>query len=321
MSGVNIVILDYKTLGDTPLTTITPFGKVIVHQVTSQSEVPKFISDADIVLNIRTNLNAENMSQAKRLKYIGVMGTGFNNVDIDYCKEHNIVVTNVPGYSTNSVAQVTFSLLLELLNHTSKLSEYTTTKYATEGISMQENSIFDFKEICNKKWCVVGYGKIGRQVSRIAEAFGAQVSYFSTTEKHDDEKMRRVTYEEMVTESDIITIHCPLNAKTKYLFGTSAFLKMKKDVVIINVARGGVVNTAEIVEALNNNTIGGYGTDVYEVEPIDQNSPFFTLKDMKKVVFTPHIGWTSEEARRVLMSEVGKNIEAYLKGERRNVVN
>ena len=249
---------------------------------------------------------------------IVVLATGYNNVDIPYCKEHNIAVCNVSGYSTQTVTQQTVALLLELYNKINLFDQYIKSgQYSSSGLFTCVGGKYDIHDIYGKRWTVVGLGAIGKSVAHVARAFGADVKYYSTTGKHDDNEFTRVSFDEMVKESDIITIHCPLNDLTKGMFNYEMLKQMKKNVIIVNVARGPVVVCQDMVKALKEDLIAGYATDVFDKEPIESDNLYLSV-DPSKIVMSPHIGWATVEARERLFAEVLKNIEAYLKGERRN---
>ena len=317
---MKLILLDAKLLDDIPYQIVNQFGELKVYEETNENEVSERIEGFDIVLTCKTPLKREQLKQTTTIQLIVVISTGYDHIDVEYCREHNIAVTNVPGYSTHSVAQQTFALLLDLYNKTSSFTRfvqngnYCQSKYDHQKV---QSLSFSIHEIYGKCWTICGLGAIGKQVARIATAFGANVRYFSTSGKHIDNEFKQVSFEEMIKESDIISIHCPSNDKTKGMFSFDVLSQMKKNVVIVNVARGDIVVTSDMVKALNENIISGYATDVFDVEPLEDDNLFLTV-DESKIVMSPHIGWASQEAKKRLMDEIVLNIEAFLKNEKRN---
>ncbi|BFU25995.1 D-glycerate dehydrogenase, putative [Entamoeba histolytica] len=315
---MKIVVLDAKTLGDTPFDKLQKYGEVKIYERTAKEERKERIKEANIILTNKVIVDREVMEGNENIKLIGVLATGYNNVDIEYCKEHNIGVVNVAGYSTESVTQICIGLLMELTNKISKFDQYVKSgRYSSSGIFTCVGGEYDIHEISNKKWCIVGLGSIGKNVARVAKGLGAKVYYYSTTGKHEYPEIERVSFEEMIKTSDIITIHCPLTDKTKGMFNYKVFQEMKKNVIIINMARGPIVVNDDIAKALQENLIGGYGTDVFDEEPINTSNKLLEVSN-EKIVFSPHIGWATIEARERLFNETIKNIESFLKGENRN---
>ena len=315
---MKLVVLDAKTLGSISFEPLNQFGEVTLYPTTQEHEVLERIKGYDIVLSNKVMLKGETLSQAGNIKLIVVLATGYNNVDIPYCKEHNIAVCNVSGYSTQTVTQQTVALLLELYNKIHLFDQYIKSgTYSTSGLFTCVGGMYDIHDISGKRWTIVGLGAIGKSVARVAQAFGADVKYYSTTGNHDDSDFTRVSFDEMVKESDIISIHCPLNEKTKGMFNYEMLKQMKSSVVIINVARGPVVVCEDMVKALNEQLIGGYATDVFDKEPIEKDNLYLTV-DPSKIVMSPHIGWATVEARERLFAEVIKNIVAFLNNEKRN---
>lgn len=314
---MKLVVLDAKTLGSLSFEPLKRFGEVVLYQTSRKEDVKERITGADVVLSNKVPVMAEALEYAKTVKLIVVLATGYNNVDIPYCKSHNIAVCNVAGYSTRTVTQQTLALLLELYNKTHLFDEYVKSgEYSASGLFTCVGGKYDIHDIAGKKWCVVGLGAIGRSVATVAEALGADVVYYSSTGKHNDDHFKRVAFEEMV-QSDIITIHCPLNDNTRGMFNYDVLKSMKKEAVIINLARGAVVVNDDIVRALKEGLIAGYGSDVFDVEPLEKDNPLLQVPS-DKIVLSPHIGWATVEARERLFAEVIHNIEAYVKGESRN---
>lgn len=316
-----IVILQAASVGkDVDLSKLYTLGDVVMYDNTLQEEVRERIQDAQIVITNKNLMNEEVLSGLEQLEMIGLAATGVNNVDLDYCREHGIKVVNVKGYSTDTVAQHTLSLLMHLIeknaiyDHYVKSGEY--TKHGTF-------SYFDdvFHDVSSMTWGIVGLGDIGRKVALIAKTIGAKVQYYSTSGKNSTSDYQQVDFETLLKTSDIITIHAPLNENTKYLFDEEALLKMKESAYLINVGRGGIVEEKALVKVLNEGHLAGVGLDVFEHEPLLENDIIYQIKDMDKVILTPHIAWGSIEARQRCVDEVYENILAHLKGKERNVVN
>ncbi|MCK5782141.1 MAG: D-2-hydroxyacid dehydrogenase [Flavobacteriales bacterium] len=309
---MNIVILDASTLGKVNnLQLLEKYGSVTSFGITSQAQVFERSKKADIILTNKVILNKTQLEKLPNLKLICITATGMNNVDLAYAEEKGISVKNVIGYSTHSVSQVTFSMVLRLLSNLCKYDAYVKSKdYVFSPIFTHLANGFD--EIHGKKWGIIGMGNIGRNVAKIATAFGAEISYHSTSGVSREEGFSSVSMDELLRESDIISVHSPLNDKTTNLIGENEFAKMKSNAVLINVARGGIVNEEDLVSALNNNVIAGAGVDVFTNEPIEKQSPFFNVLNQDKIVLSPHIAWASTEARHQLIEKVINNIEEFL---------
>lgn len=315
-----IVILETNSIGkDMDLSKYDQLGDVNAYPEVSEEEIPTLIKDATILVVNKTVLNEDNLKYAKKLKLICLFATGYNNIDLHYCRRHGIMVSNVRGYSTPSVAQHTFSLLFYLYE---KLPYY--DHYVKSGRYSQDSSFtyFEkyFNEIEGKTWGIVGLGDIGRRVASIAEAFGAQVIYYSTSGQHDDERYERVDFDTLLEKSDIISIHAPLNKRTYHLFDEAAFKKMKETAYLINVARGAIIVEEDLAKALMEDEIAGAGLDVLEEEPMAKNNILLGIRNSMRLVITPHIAWASVESRTRCVEEVYLNIESFLNGQGRNLV-
>lgn len=309
---MKIVILDASTLGEVAsLSKLNSFGNVVKYDATKRSETVERVKDAEIVLTNKVVFDKEIIDQLPSLKLICITATGMNNVDLKYAEQKGISVKNAVGYSTHSVSQVTFSMVLQLMSNLNNYDKYVKNgEYAISPIFTFLDG--GFEEINGKKWGIIGLGNIGRNVAKIATAFGANVSYFSASGTIREEKYPSVSLDKLLQESDIISIHSPLNSNTENLINIDAFDKMKSNSILINVARGGIVNEKDLVEALNNNKILGAGVDVFVKEPIEKTSPYYEIIDKNKVVFSPHIAWASEQARHILIEKVIENIKNYL---------
>lgn len=315
-----IVVLDGKTLGNVDYIKLNEFGQVIYYDITSEKQVAERIQDANIVIVNKVILNQENMKNAKKLELICEAATGFNNIDIDYASKNDIVVTNVAGYSTNTVAQHTFAMLLHLYNNINYFDNYVKSgEYSKSDIFT--NLDIEYSDLCGKLWGIVGLGAIGKRVAKIAQAFGARVVYYSTSGKNNNDNYAKVDFDELLEKCDVISIHSPLNKRTEGLFNYEAFSKMKKDAILVNVARGPIVVDEDLCRALEEEIIGGAALDVFSVEPINEDSPYLRLRNKERLVLSPHVAWASSDARNRLFEDVLENISAYNRGEKRNQIN
>ena len=315
---MRIVILDAKTLGDDiDLSVFEEFGNVEIYPTTSPSELYERIQLADIIITNKVVIDKDAINVARNLKLICVAATGYNNVDVLYAREKGIAVTNVAGYSTESVVQTTFGMLFYLLMHLRYYDDY------VKSSNYSHSDIFThigrpFWEINGKRWGIIGLGTIGRRVAQVAESFGCDVIYYSTSGVDREEKYPRYPLDELLKTSDIVSIHAPLNEKTKNLITIKELGMMKKNAILLNLGRGGIVNEKDLAIALDSNMIGGAGLDVLEKEPINPDNPLLKIKNKEKLLITPHIAWTSIEARKRLVREIAENIRAFLNGINRN---
>ena len=314
-----IVVLDGKTLGNVDYIKLNEFGQVIYYDLTLKEEVAERIKEANIVLTNKVVLNRENLSYADQLELICEMATGYNNIDVKYAKENNIAVTNVTGYSTTTVAQHTFAMLLHLYDKINYFDNFIKSGEYSKS-TMFTNLEVPYKDLCGKVWGIIGLGNIGKRVAKIAQAFGSRVVYYSTSGKNADSDYARVELDSLLKQCDIISIHAPLNEKTEGLINYEAFTKMKKDVVLINVARGPIVVDEDLARAIDEEIIGGAALDVFKVEPMPERNPLLKVKNKERLILTPHIAWASEEARNRLFMDLLENISAYNRGEQRNRV-
>ncbi len=314
---VKIVILDAATLGDDlDFSLFNRFGSVEVYPTTSPDELSERISGADVIIVNKIKLNGSNLPSAKNLKLICVTATGFDNIDLDYCRENNIGVCNVRGYSTDSVAELTVSMALSLLTHLPEFDRYVKDgSYTKSGV--QNHLKPTFHEIAGMKWGIVGLGNIGKKVAGAARALGAEVIAYTRT---PNPGYKCVGIDELCEIADIISVHTPLNEETRNLINKERIAKMKKTAVFINVARGAVADESALADAIVNGRIGGIGIDVYSTEPMSADSPYNKILDCDNVIFTPHMAWGAYEARVRCMEEIAKNIDAFLEGKNRNRV-
>lgn len=307
---MKIVFLDRLTLGaDICLDAFNEFGKVTIYDITKEDETLNRVIDADIVITNKVIINKHIMDKSK-IKLICVAATGTNNIDLDYAASKKILVKNVSGYSSASVTQLAFSMVLHFMQ---KLSYY--DNYTKEG-NWEESAIFThlgepFHELKNKKWGVIGFGNIGRNVAKVAEAFGCEVIYHSTSGTNHNTDFTEVSLNELLTTSDIITLHCPLNNRTENLIDKSNLKQIKNNAILINLARGGIINEKDLAQEIEEESFF-CGIDTVSKEPIEAKSPLRKLKNYNKFILTPHIGWASIEARNRLIQGVIGNIKEFV---------
>ena len=315
---MKLVFLERESLGmDVDVSCFEEFGEVTTYDTIDRSRLAEYIREADIVLCNKAPLTGDVLAQAPHLKVIGEMATGFDNIDIDYCREHGIAVANAGHYSTESVAQHTFALALYLLN---QMAYYDQVVKSGEYTRSGKFTIFDatVTELSGKTWGIVGMGEIGRRVAKIAEAFGCHVVFFSASGKSTCTEYERLEWEVFLAQSDIISLHCPLSDRTRHLMNAEAFARMKKSAILINVARGPVVDQEALYQALTSGQIAGAGLDVLEKEPMQEENPLNLIEDSGRLVITPHMGWASLQARTNDVVTTYENVKAFLQGEKRN---
>lgn len=311
---MKIVALERKNLGnDIDFTRFSQFGEFVEYELTKTEEIFERSKDAQVLIINKLPMNESTLGNLKQLQLICVTATGTDNVDLNYCKEHQIAVCNAKGYSTDSVVQHTFAMYFYLLEHLPYYDRYTKSG---DYIKSDIFTHFDqyFTEISHKTWGIVGMGDIGKKVAGVAKAFGCDVIYYSTTGKNKVDGVERVEWDALLERSDVISIHAPLNERTENLFDLQAFQKMKKSTYLINVGRGPIVNEEDLSIALRENMIAGAALDVLSKEPMKADNPLLKLKDYDNLFITPHIAWATTEARNRLAGEVLKNIESYLNG-------
>lgn len=317
---MKLVVLEKVSLGtDLDISFYDDFGEVVYYENTTADEVAERVADADIIIANKAPLNEATIGGAKNLKLICETATGYNNVDLDFCKAHAIQLTNVSGYSTPVVAQHTFAMALYLLE---KLPIYDTYVKNGEYAKCPIFTCFEpfFTELEGKTWGIIGLGNIGRKVAEIAKAFGCCVIYYSASGNNKNTDYERVDFDTLLAEADILSLHCPLTDRTQNIINAEALSKMKKTAILINVARGPVVDEQALYDALVNGTIAAAGLDVLVKEPIAADNPLGKIKDSTKLLITPHMAWGSHEARERCAREVYQNIKSYLNGQERNRV-
>ena len=314
---MKIVVLDAATLGtDADLSPLEKQGALTVYENTAPDQVAERIADTDVIVSNKVKLTEAVLKDAKNLKLICLAATGYDCVDISFCAANGIGVCNVPGYSTQSVAQLTVAMVLELVNHLSVYREYVHSgAYSRSGVAYALAPVWH--ELYGKTWGIIGGGNIGRQVAKIAEAFGCRVLI---CRRKADEQYENADLDRLCAESDIISVHVPLSVETRGMIGQKQIGRMKSGVVFVNVARGAVTDEAALAEAVKSGKIGGLGVDVYSAEPFGDAHPFAGILDFPNVCLTPHTAWGAIETRNRCIAMVAENIAAFCAGEKKNRV-
>lgn len=317
---MKISIVERDSLGiDVDMSEIDKLGEVTVYATTTVENAVEHIGDADILISNKMPLNAETLKEAKNLKLIAQTSTGTNNVDFSYTNAHGIKVVNVPSYSTDSVAQHTFALLLYLVEKMRFFDDY------VKNGTYSRSSCFScldmiYPEIAGKTWGIIGMGAIGQKVAQIATVFGCKVICYSASGRTYEVPYEQVDFDTLLAKSDILSVHAPLNEYTKGLMNYDAFCKMKESAYFINVGRGPIVVEEDLARALEEDQIRAGGLDVLCVEPMSIDNPLLKFKDSSKIIITPHVAWATSEARQRCVDVVTENIKAFLRGEEQNVV-
>lgn len=313
-------LLDAMTLGDDlSLAPLQALGSLEVHELTAPAELEARITDAEVVVTNKVVLTRPALERAGALRLVALTATGTNNVDLDACRELGIAVANVSGYSTESVAQHTIALALQLVG---RMPYY--QRYVADG-AYRESPIFThygprWHELAGSRWGIVGMGSIGRRVAELATAFGARVAYYSTSGRSSHPVHEHLPLDELLSTSDVVTVHCPLTPATEGLIGERELALMGPEAVLVNVARGGIVCEEALAAAIGADRIGGAATDVFAGEPLLRESPLNAVLGSERFIATPHSAWLSVEARTRLIHEVAENVAAFLRGESRNRV-
>ncbi len=309
---MKIVFLDRKTIGeDIDLSSFNKFGEVVIYDYSTVEEASKRTVDADIIVLNKVPINEKTIGNAKNLKLVCVTATGTNNLDKDYLASRGIEWRNVAGYSTEAVAQHTLALTMFLLEHLNYYDNYVKTEKYVED-KMFTHFEMHFNEIYGKTWGIIGLGAIGKRVAEIAKCLGANVIYYSTSGKNHSDIYKEVDFETLLSTSDVISIHAPLDENTMHLMDANAFAKMKKSAILINVGRGPIIVEKDLADALNQGTIAAAGLDVLDVEPMSADNPLKLVKDSNKLIITPHIAWAAVEARVRLMEIIYNQIKEFL---------
>lgn len=306
---MKIVFLDRKTIGeDIDLSGFERFGEVVIYDYSTPDQVLERVEDADIIVLNKVPVNESTISSAKNLKLVCVTATGTNNLDKDYLASRGIEWRNVAGYSTEAVAQHTLALVLHLYEHLSYYDDYVKSERYVDD-KMFTHFEKHFNEVSGKTWGIIGLGAIGSRVAEIATCLGAQVVYYSTTGRNHSDIYKEVDFDTLLSTSDIITIHAPLDENTLHLIDKSALEKMKNTAVLVNVGRGPIIVEKDLADALECGQIAAAGLDVLDVEPMSSDNPLVRIKDSTKLLITPHIAWAAVEARQRLMKIIEGQIE------------
>ena len=311
---MKIVFLDAKTIGDDiDLSGFERLGEVVKYEFSTTEQARERTRDADVIVLNKVLVNEQSIGEASHLKLVCVTATGTNNLDKDYLAERGIEWRNVAGYSTETVAQHTFALLFYLWEKMAYYDGYVKSgKYVDDVMFTHFSNVFH--DLSGRTWGVVGLGAIGRRVADIAGMFGCRVIYYSTSGAHDAPGYTRVDFGTLLAESDIVSVHAPLNENTEHLMNAEVFRKMKKSAVFLNLGRGPIVVEQDLADALRQGEIAAAGLDVLTAEPMSADNPLREITDSGKLVITPHIAWASVEARTRLMKQVEQNIEEFVKG-------
>lgn len=308
---MKIVFLDAKTIGDDiDLSGFGQLGEVVKYEYSTPEQARSRTRDADVIVLNKVLVNEQTIGEASYLRLVCVTATGTNNLDKAYLDERGIAWRNVAGYSTETVAQHTFALLFYLWEKLPYYDDYVKSeKYIAD--TMFTHFARAFHELNGRTWGVVGLGAIGRRVADIAGMFGCRVIYYSTSGKHDAPGYERVDFDTLLAQSDIVSVHAPLDANTEHLMNADAFRRMKRSAIFLNLGRGPIVVESDLAEALKSGEIAAAGLDVLTTEPMTSDNPLREIKDSGKLIITPHIAWASVEARTRLMKQVEQNIREF----------
>ena len=314
---MKIVVLDRASLGmDTPMEVINKFGDVICYDSSTPEEAKTRSIDADVLIINKIKVDKDLMDFCNSLKLVCVFATGYDNVDVSYAKERGIAVCNVPGYSTDSVTLFTISTVLALCSHLTEYNNFVRSgEYSASGVANRLIPVYH--EVAGKTWGIIGYGNIGKSVAKVAEALGARVIAYK---RIPVDGVDCVDIDTLCRESDIITVHCPLNDQSKNLMNQDRISLMKQNVVLVNEARGAVLDEEAVTKAIESGRIAAFGCDVYSVEPFDVDHPYNRIKELPNVLLTPHAAWGSYEARERCINIIAQNIDSFINGDLLNRV-
>ena len=314
---MKIVLLDRESIGyDTPLGGLLSLGDVEIYDSTSPCDIFERTNDANVIIINKVKITSDVIANAKKLQLICVFATGYDNIDIDAARRHGVAVCNVPGYSTDSVTACTISTTLALLTKLRIYNDYVVS--GEYSISERPNLLTPvFHDVSGKTWGIIGCGDIGGSVAKVATALGANVI---TYQRHQHPIYPTVTLDDLCSRSDIITIHCPLNNESRSLINDTVIHKMKRSVILVNAARGAVLDEKAVASAIKNGRIGGFGCDVYSCEPFNSEHPYFEIKTYDNVLLTPHCAWGSFEARTNCINIICDNISQFYSGKTSNRV-
>lgn len=314
---MKIVFLDAKTIGDDiDLSGYEALGEVVKYGFSTAEEAAERTKDADVLIINKVEINEKSIGAAEHLKLVCVTATGTNNLDKEYLEKRGIAWRNVAGYSTESVAQHTFALLFYLLEKLRYYDDYVKTEKYVGDVTFTHFAK-RFHQLSGMTYGIIGFGNIGRRVADIAKLFGCHVIYYSTSGKNSQAGYERVGFDELLTQSDIVSIHAPLDENTRGLMNKEAFAKMKSSAILLNLGRGPIINEADLADALEQGQIAAAGLDVLSVEPMQENNPLRQIKDSEKLLITPHIAWASVEARTRLMEIILGQIKDFFQKEQK----
>ncbi len=308
---MKLVFLDTNTLGHADLSVFDAFGEFTAWETTAPEQRIERIRGHEVVIVNKSMIDREVIDACPEMKLVCVAATGMNNIDLEYARTKGVQVKNVAGYSTQSVVQVTFAALLNLLCQVSYFDRYVKSGEYTQSPIFTHYGR-EFWQLAGKKFGIIGLGTIGQEVARVANAFGCEVVYYSTSGKNNHPVYKRLEMEQFLKESDIVSIHAPLNPATNGLIDYTKICLMKPTAILTNMGRGGIVVERDLVRALNENRIAGAAIDVYSKEPMDPGHPYLSVNDPAKLILTPHVAWASVEARELLVKMMAKNIQDYL---------
>ena len=306
---MKITILDSATLGsDMKYDVLHSIGQTVIYKTTAPEEVEEHIGDSDVVILNKVKLNESNLKNLKNLKLICVAATGYDNIDTEYCKSNGIAVCNVVGYSSHSVSQLTVAMALSLACHLREYDDYSKSgTYTASGVQNMLEPVY--YELAGKTWGIIGMGNIGKMVGKAAEALGCRVIYTRNTPDSES-----VSLDVLLKESHIISVHTPLTDKTRSMIGEHELAMCEKHPILINVARGAVLDEAAVAKAVCSGQLSGFGVDVYEKEPFDKDHPYNSLRSYDNVIMTPHMAWGAYESRIRCLDKICENIKSFYSG-------
>lgn len=312
MDALKMVVLDELTLGEkSGIEKLEEFGTLTRYSTTSLEDRMKNINDHEVVITNKVIIDKEIMTECPNIKLICVAATGTNNIDLEFARQRNIEVKNVTGYSTNSVAQSVFSMLFHLLHQTCYYDNYVKRGHYAQS-PIFTHLAREFWELKDKTFGIIGLGTIGKAVGKLAESFGCNVVYHSTSGKNTSNIYQHLLLDELLTTSDVISIHCPLNKNTKDLLTLQKLKLIKPGAFLINTGRGGIVNENDLAKFINEGIPGGVALDVLEREPIIPDHKLLQVNYPERLLITPHIAWTSKEAKEKLVNGIYSNIKDWL---------
>ena len=306
---MKIVFLDAATMGDVSFSPISALGDLECFQTSDREEALRRVKDAEVLIINKIKVDKELVDAAPKLRLICEAATGVNNIDLEYAASKGIPVRNAVGYSTDSVVQMTFMMILSLVGRCRYFDDFVKSgEYSRSGLFTDVSKMFF--ELKGKRLGIIGLGNIGSRVARVGEAFGMEVSYFSTSGTSHSREYPSISLDELMSASDIVSIHAPYNERTAGLVGEAELGKMKPSAYIINMGRGGIIDESALAKAIDEGRIAGAGVDVFTSEPLPADNPLMKVRNRDRLVLTPHIGWASIEARERLVSMIADNISA-----------